>query len=183
MVTEPLQVALQVAGALEQCGVRYLVGGSLASSVSGEPRSTLDVGLVVSLDLDQVEPLLALLGDEFYADAEMLREAVRTRSSANLIHRGTSTKVDLFVLGGSPLDSDEHSSLAEEYVAEFPAGTISVRSKPSTRCASWPPAWSESNSRTRTHRKGLRKPAAWLQRRPLPSVRFRPSACYSSPQR
>ena len=37
---EPLQVALQVASALERCGVRYLVGGSLASSVSGEPRST-----------------------------------------------------------------------------------------------------------------------------------------------
>ena len=29
---EPLQVALQVATALERCGVRYLVGGSLASS-------------------------------------------------------------------------------------------------------------------------------------------------------
>ena len=107
MVTEPFQVALQVANALEQCGVRYLVGGSLASSVSGEPRSTLDVDLVVSLELDHVEPLLALLGDEFYADAETLREAVRTQSSANLIHRGTSTKVDLFVLGGSPLDEEQ----------------------------------------------------------------------------
>ena len=107
MVTEPFQVALQVANALEQCGVRYLVGGSLASSVSGEPRSTLDVDLVVSLEFDHVEPLLALLGDEFYADAETLREAVRTQSSANLIHRGTSTKVDLFVLGGSPLDEEQ----------------------------------------------------------------------------
>jgi len=107
VVTEPFQVALLVASALEKCGVRYLVGGSLASSVSGEPRSTLDVDLVASLDLDQVEPLLALLGDDFYTDAETLREAVRTRSSANLIHRGTSTKVDLFFLGGSPLDEEQ----------------------------------------------------------------------------
>ena len=126
MVTEPFQVALKVANALEQCGVRYLVGGSLASSVSGEPRSTLDVDLVVSLDLDQVEPLLALLGGEFYADAEMLREAVRTRSSANLIHRETSTKVDLFVLGGSPLDEEQMARRLRLRVTSDPAQFVYV---------------------------------------------------------
>ena len=103
----PFQVALQVADALEQCGVRYLVGGSLASSASGEPRATLDVDLVVALELEHVDPLLAVLADGFYADAGTLREAVRAKSSANLIHRETSIKVDLFVLGGSPLDEEQ----------------------------------------------------------------------------
>ena len=42
----PVAVALRVADALESCGVRYVVGGSLASSISGEPRSTLDVDIV-----------------------------------------------------------------------------------------------------------------------------------------
>ena len=37
---EPLHVALSVARVLDRCGLRYVVGGSLASSVSGEPRST-----------------------------------------------------------------------------------------------------------------------------------------------
>ena len=104
---EPLQVALQVAMALERCGVRYLVGGSLASSVSGEPRSTLDVDLVVALTQADVAPFLAILGDGFYVDEETLRSAVRACSSANLIHRETSTKVDLFVLGGTPLDEEQ----------------------------------------------------------------------------
>jgi hypothetical protein len=43
VVTDPLHFALVVADVLERCGLRYLVGGSLASSVSGEPRFTLDV--------------------------------------------------------------------------------------------------------------------------------------------
>ena len=43
MILDPFQVALSVADALERCGVSYVVGGSLASSVSGEPRSTLDI--------------------------------------------------------------------------------------------------------------------------------------------
>ena len=101
---EPLQVALSVARALEQCGLRYVVGGSLASSVSGEPRSTLDVDLVVAIHAADVEPLLAALGDDFHADAEAVHRAVRRRSSVNVFHQATSTKVDLFVLGGSPLD-------------------------------------------------------------------------------
>ncbi len=40
MVFEPFQVALSVARALDRCGLRYVVGGSVASSLSGEPRST-----------------------------------------------------------------------------------------------------------------------------------------------
>lgn len=45
-----LAVALAAAAALEADGVRYLVGGSLASSQAGEPRSTPDIDLVAELD-------------------------------------------------------------------------------------------------------------------------------------
>jgi hypothetical protein len=104
LVTDPVQVALIVAEALETCLVRYLVGGSLASAVGGEPRSTLDVDLVVELTENDIEPLVVALGDRFHVDADSLRRAVRERSSANIIHYETSTKVDLFIAGGTPLD-------------------------------------------------------------------------------
>ena len=117
---EPIQVALQVAAALERCGVRYLIGGSLASSVAGEPRSTMDVDLVVALTQADVTPFLANLGDGFYADEETLRRAVQARSSANLIHRATSTKVDLFVLGGTPLDDEQMERRVRLQVASAP---------------------------------------------------------------
>ena len=107
MVSDPIHVALIVADALEACRVRYLVGGSLASAVSGEPRSTLDVDLVVELTEKDVEPLVAALGDRFHVDADSLRRAVRERSSANVIHYPTSTKVDLFIMGGSPIDAEQ----------------------------------------------------------------------------
>ena len=37
---DPVAIALRVAGVLERLGVRYVLGGSLASVVFGEPRST-----------------------------------------------------------------------------------------------------------------------------------------------
>ena len=66
-----------MADALKRCSVPYVVGGSLASSVSGEPRSTLDVDLVVALTEADVEPFLTALGQGFHADDHALRRAVR----------------------------------------------------------------------------------------------------------
>lgn len=120
MVTDPLQVAFVVADALERCGLRYLVGGSLASSVSGEPRSTLDVDLVVDMTEDDVEPLVEALGDAFYVDAQAVRRAVRSKASVNLIHHDTSTKVDIFVLGGTPLDEEQMARRVAVTVATSP---------------------------------------------------------------
>jgi len=107
VLTDPTRVALEVADALEKCDVRYLVGGSIASSISGEPRSTLDIDLVVAITEADVQPFFEALGPGFYADAESLRRAIRERSSANLIHYATSMKVDLFVVGATPLDGEQ----------------------------------------------------------------------------
>ena len=107
-------------------GVPYVVGGSLASSVSGEPRSTLDIDLVVAMREADVEPFLATLGGSFHADDHALRRAVRQRSSVNLFHRATSTKVDLFIAGGSPLDRQAMRRRVRLQVASGPDGFLYV---------------------------------------------------------
>lgn len=120
MGIEPFQVALSVAGVLERCGLPYVVGGSLASSMSGEPRSTLDVDLVVAMTQADVEPLLSALGQAFDADDHALRRAIRQRSSVNLFHHPTSMKVDLFIAGGSPLDRQAMQRRVRVQVASDP---------------------------------------------------------------
>ena len=62
-----------MADALEGCGVPHVVGGSLASSVSDEPRSTLDIDLVVAMTQADVEPFLTALGRACDADDHALR--------------------------------------------------------------------------------------------------------------
>jgi hypothetical protein len=126
LFSDPIHVALMVAEALEGCGVRYLVGGSLASAVSGEPRSTLDADLVVELTEKDIQPLTAALGDRFHVDPDALRRAVRDRSSANLIHHATSTKVDLFIAGGSPLDKEQMDRRQRVQVSADPPGWLYV---------------------------------------------------------
>jgi hypothetical protein len=61
----PFQVALLVSRVLEDLGLRYVMGGSLASSVSGEPRSTLDIDVMVDLPLTAIDGLITALGSDF----------------------------------------------------------------------------------------------------------------------
>src|SRR5262245_21746562 len=123
---DPLRVAAMVTGALAELGVRYSIGGSVASSLSGEPRSTLDIDIVAALEETQIDRLVEVLEHEFYINRDSLRRAVRTRSTANLIHLRTSVKVDLFVAGGTPIDADLLQRRLPVFIGENPAIGIYV---------------------------------------------------------
>jgi len=97
--------ALQpVVEALERLGIAYLVGGSVASSAHGSPRSTNDVDVVVELRHEHVEPLCAALATAYYAPTELMHDAIDHQSCANVLHLATGFKVDLFVRGDGDYD-------------------------------------------------------------------------------
>jgi hypothetical protein len=104
---DPIEVALTMARAFDTLGVIHTIGGSIASSIAGEPRSTLDIDVVAALRESDIAPLVTALSGDFYVSDEALRRAVRERSSANLIHQATQVKVDIFVAGGTPLDEQQ----------------------------------------------------------------------------
>ena len=56
-----------------------------------------DVDLVAELEESHVTPFVEALRAAFYVDEEAVADAVRRRSSCNLIHLATAFKVDLFV--------------------------------------------------------------------------------------
>ncbi len=101
-MSDILKALIPVVETLAQIGVAYQIGGPIASSVYGVPRATMDVDLVANLQSDHVEPLVALLQDRYYIDREAVYEAIRRRSSFNLIHLETMLKVDVFVLSEHP---------------------------------------------------------------------------------
>jgi len=104
---EGLRVALRVIEIFDRLGIDYHLGGSYASSIHGVPRQTQDVDLVASFREEQIEPFVAALGSDFYADAESARAALARRSSFNILHLASGVKVDLFCLGDSAFDRSE----------------------------------------------------------------------------
>lgn len=116
-------VALRVGGILDAIGVRHTIGGSIAASFAGEPRSTVDIDFVVALTHDDIEPLVAALGSEFYVVEEALRRAIDTFGSANVIHHGDTARLSsrmvrwrrprrfvVAVVASNSLIGDQHST-------------------------------------------------------------------------
>jgi hypothetical protein len=94
---DPLAIAGRVAAAFERLGVRYLLGGSLASTAMGEPRATLDVDMVADLGPETVVLWIALLGAEFAVDTAWARDEVARRGSFQVMHLPSLLRIDVFV--------------------------------------------------------------------------------------
>ncbi len=106
--------------ALEELGVRYHIGGSVASSAHGIARATVDVDLVVELSEEGALPLAQTLRPSFYVDEDSVRSAVRDRGSFNLIHLATMVKIDVFVSKGRPFDRSVQERARPERLDEDP---------------------------------------------------------------
>ena len=90
-----------VVDALARSGIRFMLGGSLASAFHGIPRSTNDIDIVADIREEHISPLASELGAAFYMDAESMRDAVRRGRSFNVIHFATGDKIDIFPAAGN----------------------------------------------------------------------------------
>jgi hypothetical protein len=75
-----------VVDALQDIGVAHYVGGSLASSTHGVPRSSIDADVVADLRIEHASPLGDRLRDRYYLNEDRMRASVEARRSFNLIH-------------------------------------------------------------------------------------------------
>lgn len=91
-----------VVDALEAAGVEYMLGGSVASSVLGEPRATGDVDVVVHLAGEQIDRLSAeLMKRGMAAPSDIMRNLIadpRSDLPINAIHGSSGYKAEFFPL-------------------------------------------------------------------------------------
>jgi hypothetical protein len=126
--SEALQVTLLVTNLLDELGVPYVIGGSMASIIHGMLRTTMDVDIVADLQPEQVAPFVTGLQDAFYADEQMIQQAIQQRGSFNLIHLSTMFKVDIFIPKGRPFDQQQLNRRIAEPVGPDSAEQIWVLS-------------------------------------------------------
>lgn len=91
----PLHTLTTVADALEALNIPYAITGSLASSVHGEPYSTLDADLVVLAPPAKARELSGRLTPRFYADTGALESAAKSGGFSHVVDNATGMKVDL----------------------------------------------------------------------------------------
>ncbi len=126
MLNEITRITLLVTQTLEQLDIPYAVGGSLASSLHGIMRATLDADIVAELRIEHIHPLISVLSQEFYADGEMMRDAIEHHSSFSLIHYETAYKVDIFIRKVRPYGRVQMERRQKSVISTDPEQSIYV---------------------------------------------------------
>ena len=89
-MTLPTEFIAHIAGILEQLGIPYHVGGSVASSAHGLYRASADVDVVIDPTPERLGALAHALESEFYVNRSAMAEALAQHSTFNAIHDVTS---------------------------------------------------------------------------------------------
>jgi hypothetical protein len=84
---------------LERLGLPYIIGGSVASSIYGEARSTRDVDVSVVLPLEQVGSFVqAFQSLGYYVFADAIVDAIIAGQPFNIIDAQSGYKADIFIV-------------------------------------------------------------------------------------
>ncbi|MBU4193743.1 MAG: hypothetical protein KKF66_01935 [Actinobacteria bacterium] len=110
----------KLAKTLENAGIDYMVTGAIASSLQGAPRTTHDIDVVVTIRREDADMLIgAFPPPDYYLDRGSIIEAIRRKSSFNLVEVNTGFKVDFWLLTEDPFDQSRFSRKYTEELEEF----------------------------------------------------------------
>lgn len=125
---EGLAILKEVIQAFEEMGIPYAVGGSVASSVLGKPRFTLDADISVEPFPGREPDLVTRFGNDYYLSLPAIRAAVRDRTSFNIIQTAKAFKVDVFVRKERPFEVSAMHRKKLVALAEQGIGALQVLS-------------------------------------------------------
>jgi hypothetical protein len=100
----PLRLARSIGDLFDELDIRWVLGGSQASSLIAEPRHTYDIDLVAELEPWHVDAVVARCSASFFIQREAVADAISQRRSFNMLSRESSWKVDVFVSADTHLD-------------------------------------------------------------------------------
>ncbi len=96
-MSEQLEVLKLIARRLAAAKIPYMITGSIAAGLYGQPRMTRDIDIVASLAPAMVTRLLQQLEPEFIHDSDVIRAAIAERRIFSVMHRNAMQKVDFIV--------------------------------------------------------------------------------------
>jgi hypothetical protein len=103
---EQQELLLRTAAILDALKIQYMVTGSFAVNFYGIPRTTHDIHLVVQIHVTDADRLAREFPSDFYADAEMMRQAIEQQFMFNVIDPTSGLKVDFWILKRDAYDAE-----------------------------------------------------------------------------
>ncbi len=118
----PIEAIQSFSEILDELAIPYLIGGSFASSVHGEFRTTNDIDILVQLTEEKLNTLCERLRSKFIVDEVAARAAFAKQRSFNIFHEPTFIKIDIF----TRVDSYRREQLSRAQKILIPGTSILV---------------------------------------------------------
>ena len=128
MRPDSIRVALLITDALERLSIAYAVEGSLANSVYGIARSSIEANIIADMRPEHVEPFVASLARDFYADPHRIQDAIAQRGSFSLVHYASKFNVDVIIPQLRPFDQMQLQRRKASVISTDPPRQVSVTS-------------------------------------------------------
>lgn len=119
-------ILLKVIAILNRLDIPYVIGGSIASSIHGLPRTTNDADILISLQPAKAPELVSELQHEFYADDAAILRALKSNKSFNVIHEASLFKVDFFLSRGDVFEAKQLDRRRAEMVTPETAAYVAT---------------------------------------------------------
>jgi len=95
----------KAATALDRLGVPFMLTGSHVASLQGEPRMTHDIDIVVDIQPDQIDALIAEFPPlDYYLNRGAIEQALSQRGMFNVIDIREGDKIDFWLLTEDAFD-------------------------------------------------------------------------------
>ncbi len=108
-MTTVLEIFAEVIKTLEKQNIEYMVVGSVASIIYGEPRMTQDMDIVINInpqDANKIESSFPL--EQYYCPPlEVIKAELNQRGQFNLLHHKSGLKIDVMIRKNSPHSIEE----------------------------------------------------------------------------
>ncbi|HEY7311106.1 MAG TPA: hypothetical protein VH643_17205 [Gemmataceae bacterium] len=100
-----------------QLDIPCVLGGSMASSIHGVVRFNCNADITAEPFPGKEAQLVAAFGEDHYISLPAVRQAVRQRSSFNIINTSTGFKADVFIRKDRPF---EQSAMSRRLTVDLP---------------------------------------------------------------
>lgn len=93
-----LELLKKTLSVLDAHNIEYMLVGSFVSSLYGEPRSTQDIDMIVSINRNHIANLIREFPPpKYYLDEELIQLAIENEKMFNLLDTEEGDKIDFYI--------------------------------------------------------------------------------------
>lgn len=123
MIQELLKTVTQ---SLDQKGIGYMISGSLALNVYCIPRMTMDIDIVIGLDLANLNDFLEIFSTGYYFNEDTIKQEIRRKGMFNVIDHRSGFKIDFIIRKDTEYRRLEFSRKTQKVLDNIPVWMVSA---------------------------------------------------------